>query len=419
MKTTRITAIIISILLICTIVFNLSGCTIEVQAQDLMKGIAANTVNTLDDISEQNKTVTDFAIRLFKASEKNGENTLISPLSVLCALAMTANGAQEETLTQMEKVLGMSVQELNEYIYAYMKNLPQSETNKLSIANSIWFNEDERFTVNQAFLQTNADYYSADIYSSPFNKQTCKAINNWVNEKTDKMIPEILDEIPDEAVMYLINALIFEAEWSKIYEKYQVKDGTFTKEDSTKQDAEFMYSTEGTYIEDENGAGFIKYYKDINYAFVAILPNEGVSVSEYVSSLTGDSLYTLLANPQDTTVYTSIPKFETEYSAEMSDILKSMGLIEAFDANNADFDGIGVSSVGKLFINSVLHKAYISVGEKGTKAGAVTVIEMNDAGAVPPLEPKEIYLDRPFVYMLIDCENKIPFFIGTVTDIKK
>ena len=414
---TRISLVIISLLLVCAMAVNLTGCTMEVQAKDLMDGITPNQVNALDDLGSQNADIADFAIRLFKASEESGKNTLISPLSVLCALAMTANGAEEETLAQMEEVLGMTTEELNLYLYSYMQNLPQGEKYKLSLANSIWFTEDERFTVNHDFLQTNANYYGADIYKAPFDKQTLKDINNWVKQNTDEMIPEILDQIPSEAIMYLVNALAFEAEWSEIYEKHQVKDGEFTKEDGTKQDVKFMYGSEGTYLEDEKATGFMKRYKGGKYAFVAMLPNEGVSVSEYIASLDGESLNALLANPQYATVHTSIPKFETEYKVEMSEILKSMGMTEAFDMYNADFEGLGTSTGGNIYISRVLHKTFISVGEKGTKAGAATVVEMKDGAAAEPTEPKEVYLDRPFVYMLVDCENNIPFFIGTMMDV--
>ena len=417
MKKTRISLVIISLLLVCAMAVNLTGCTMEVQAKDLMEGITPNNVTAMDDLSSQNADVTDFAIRLFKASEESGKNTLISPLSVLCALAMTANGAEEETLQQMEEVLGMTTEDLNLYLYSYMKNLPQGDKYKLSLANSIWFTEDELFTVNQDFLQTNADYYGADIYKAPFNEQTKKDINNWVKQNTDEMISEILDRVPVDAIMYLVNALAFEAEWSAIYKKDQVREGVFTKEDNTKQNVDFMYGSEGTYLEDENAAGFMKYYKGGKYAFVAMLPDEGVSVSDYIASLTGESVNALLTNPQHTTVYTAIPKFETEYSVEMSEILKDMGMPKAFDPNNAEFEGLGTSNAGNIFISRVLHKTFISVGEKGTKAGAATVVEMDDGAAAEPQEPKEVYLDRPFVYMLIDCENNIPFFIGTMMDV--
>ncbi len=417
MKKTRISLVIISLLLVCAMAVNLTGCTMEVQAKDLMEGITPNNVNALDDLSSQNADVTDFATRLFKASNENGKNTLISPLSVLCALAMTANGAEEETLAQMEEVLGMTAEELNLYLYSYMKNLPQGDKYKLSVANSIWFKDDSRFSVNQSFLQTNADYYGAEIYKSPFNGQTLKDINNWVKNKTDNMIPKIIDEIPKEALMYLINALAFEAEWTEIYEKDQVRDKTFTKEDGTKQDVELMYSTEGKYLEDENATGFIKYYKERKYAFVAMLPNEGVSVSEYINSLDGASLAALLANAESRTVQTAIPKFETEYKVEMNEILEAMGMPKAFDNKRAEFGGLGEWSEGPIYIGKVLHKTYIQVGEKGTKAGAVTAIQMDGATSADPTEIKQVHLDRPFVYMIVDCENNIPFFIGTMMDV--
>ena len=412
----RTSLMIVSLLLVCAIGINLTGCSTKVQAKDLMEGITPNEVTPLEDLTSQSATVTDFAIRLFQASEEIGENTLISPLSVLCALSMTANGAENKTLQQMETVLGMTTGELNLYLYSYMQSLPQGEKYKLSLANSIWFTEDESFTVNQDFLQINADYYGASIYKTPFNDQTCKDINNWVKQNTDEMIPKILDRISEDAVMYLVNALAFEAEWMEVYEKNQVKDGEFTKEDGTKQNVEFMHGSESTYLKDENATGFMKMYKGGKYAFVAMLPNEGVSVSDYVASLDGAALNTMLSNPQYTEVKTAIPKFEADYSIEMSDILKTMGMEDAFDPTKAAFEGIGTSTNGSICISRILHKTFISVSEKGTKAAAATVVEMPECGI--PEVPKMIYLDRPFVYMLIDCENNIPFFIGTMMDVE-
>lgn len=418
MKKLRMFSVLTSLILVCAIALNLNGCTLQAQAKDLMKGISPNSVNSLDSLDRYNSAITDFAVRLFRASAEDGKNVLLSPLSVLCALAMTANGAENETLEEMEAVLGMSKDELNLYVYSYMNSLPDSNEYKLSLANSIWFTEDERFTVSREFLQANADYYGADIYKAPFNDKTCREINKWVKHKTDSMIPEIVDEIPTDAVMYLVNALAFEAQWRKVYEKEQVRDGEFTKEDGTKQTAEFMYCTEGTYLEDEKASGFVKYYKGGKYAFVAMLPDEGVSVSEYVASLDGEKLRAMLSDPGYTTVSTALPKFETEYSVEMNDVLKGMGMPTAFVSDEADFTALGTSARGNIYINRVLHRTYISVGEKGTKAGAATAVEMADEAGMETLEPKEIYLDRPFVYMLIDTENNIPFFIGTMTDIE-
>ena len=413
----KITVTAVSLLLLCSFCLNFVGCT-SIKAQDLMENVHSNRVEKISDLSQNSATLTDFALRLFNESMASGDkNSSIAPLSVLCALAMVANGADGNTREQLENTLGMSVDALNVYLYSYVNSLPQGEKYKLELANSIWFTDDQRFTVNQDFLQTNADYHDADVYKAPFNKSTLNDINRWVKDETDGMIDKILDEIPPEAVMYLVNTLAFEAEWTEIYERYQVKDGTFTTENGEEQNAKFMFSTEGSYLEDENATGFIKYYKERKYAFVALLPNENVSIADYVASLNGEKLNKMLSEPTVATVYTSIPKFESEYSIEMSDVLKTMGLTDAFDPHTADFTKLGSSSDGNIFINRVLHKTYISVAEKGTKAGAVTVIEIG-CGSAEPSEPKYVYLDRPFVYMLIDTETNIPFFIGTQMSLK-
>lgn len=403
-----------------SMLISVAGCTPKIQGQDIMKDIKSNDVLGTDDLSANNVAVTDFAVRLFQASNEEGKNTLVSPLSVLSALAMTANGAKGNTLTQMETVFGMPIDELNNYLYSHIKVLPQGENYKLSLANSIWFTDDERFVVNQDFLQLNADYYGADIYRAPFEQNsTLKDINNWVEEETDGMIPKILDKIPKEAVMYLINAVAFEAEWADTYEKGQVENGIFTLEDGTIQDVEFMYSEESNYLEDEYAIGVMKYYKDCKYAFVALLPNEGVSVSDYIKKLNGEHLNEMIENRLNLTVKTAIPKFESEYSTEMSEVLSEMGMSDAFADDIADFSGLGTSTNGNIFINRVLHKTFISVGEQGTKAGAATAVEMMDECAMENDEPKVVSLDRPFVYMLIDCETNIPFFIGTMMSVNE
>ncbi len=404
------------ILVICMLI---CGCNDVVKSPNLMNNVSAGDVSEIPLSAPGNSAVTDFALRLFKAGNEDGKNTLISPLSVLAALSMTANGAKGDTLAEMENVLGMPVSQLNGYMHSYLNSLPQGEKYKLFPANSIWFTDDNRFTVNEDFLQTNADYFGADIYKSPFDDTTLKDINNWVKQNTDGMIPEILDEIPDNAIMYLVNALAFEAEWSEIYTKDAVSTGSFTTENGTKQEVEFMYSTENKYIEDENATGFIKYYKDEKYAFVALLPNDGITVSEYLDSLNGEYLAEMLANPQNMPVNTAIPKFETEYDTDMAELLASMGMPKAFDPSAADFSSLGTSSAGNIYIGRVLHKTFISVGEKGTKAGAATSVEMQDECAPEYEETKKIYLDRPFVYMLIDCKTNIPFFMGTLLSVNE
>ena len=370
------------------------------------------TAEGADVMAEASAAGTDFALRLFRAGASEKENTLVSPLSVLCALAMTANGANGTTLSQMEETLGLDRMKLNAFFRKYMAALTEGEAEDLHLANSIWFTSDKRFSVNRDFLQTNADFYGSDVYQAPFDDSTLADINGWVKEKTDGMIPSILDEIPANAVMYLVNALAFDAKWEKAYSENQIGEGAFTTAEGTTCTVDYLCSEENAYLEDENATGFVKYYEGGRYAFAALLPNEGVSTTEYLASLDGKALQAMLTAPQQESVETALPKFEASWSSELSELLVSMGMTVPFDEDEADFSGLGTSTGGNICINRVLHKTYLAVDENGTRAGAATVVEMTDKAA--PAEPKEVYLTRPFVYVLFDCQTGLPLFFGTM-----
>ena len=409
---------ILTIMLAVGILLSTAACA-KTESTNLMENITPQVVNDEPNMDAGAAAAADFGVRLFREAMEADKNTLISPLSVLYALSMTANGADGETLAQMEEVLGMDIQSLNSFMAAYMKNLPTSEAYKLHLANGIWFRDDPSFEVNQDFLQTNANYYNAEIRKAAFDEATRKEINDWVKTNTDGMIPEILDQIHPAAVMYLVNALAFEAKWAQEYEEFQIRDGSFTTEDGTVRNVQMMHSAEHRYLEDEQATGFIKYYEDQRYAFVALLPKEGVTVAEYVEGLTGEHLKQMLDEPEDILVETAIPKFETRYDVQMSEILQQMGMNDAFSKNDADFSRLGIyhSDGSNIYISRVLHKTFISVAEQGTKAGAATVIELPAEGAFANPEYRTVTLDRPFVYLLIDCETNLPFFIGTMMDV--
>ena len=388
----------------------------KVKAFDLMDGIEPNDLGQVQPVSKADAAkATDFAIRLFKQSAPGKNNVLISPLSVLCALAMMQNGAEGTTLEEMQKALGMDTDELNGFFRSYLYSLKSSQNCKIKLANSVWFKDDDNLTVDIDFLQTNADYYGASAYKTPFDKAAVRDINNWVRISTDKMIRKITDKIPDDAVMYLVNALCFDAEWENKFKSKDVNKGSFTTENGEKRKVKMMTSEEHVYFDDGKATGFLKYYKGGRYAFVAMLPNKGVTLDEYIASLDGQAVYDMLSHRGGPDVEIRMPKFKYEYSAEMSDALKAMGINKAFDNDDADFSGIGTLDIGNIFLSSVLHKTYISVDEAGTRAGAVTIIEHGEFAGGPV---RFVYLDRPFVYMLVDTETNIPFFIGTVTDIK-
>lgn len=409
---------LLSALLASLFIFNLVGCAKKVNAENLLDGVTPQAVEGMQADEQFTLAQMEFALKLFKGSvaTTGKENALISPLSVMIALAMTANGADGETLAQMESVLGMSIDDLNEYLYTYVNSLPNEEKSKLELANSIWINDNKRVDVKQDFLQRVANYYDAEIFKELFNGKTLKNINNWVHNKTDGLIENALDRINEDTIMYLINTLLFEAEWSTIYEKYDVKDGDFTSVNNEKQSAEMMCSTEWEYIEPENASGFIKSYKNNAYSFVAILPNEGMDINAYIAGLSASDLLTQISKPKGYQTVTRLPKFEYDYGIEMQDVLKNMGMPLAFDVNRADFSKMATPTdpSENVYIGRVIHKTSIKVAEKGTKAGAVTIVDMKDGSAPPPEIIKYVYLDRPFVYMIIDNQTNLPIFIGNV-----
>jgi len=409
MKTKRFVPLI-SLLLFAAGLMNLTSCSLEVQASDLMKDIPANDVKGKQSDDRFIANSASFSIELFKKSVEKGKNTLISPVSVLRALAMTANGADNGTLKQMQTVLGkdIPIDELNEYLYYYVKKLPNGDKAKLNIANSIWFRND--LTVEKDFLQKNADYYKDAAFKSAFDDRMVNEINDWVKKNTDDLIDKILEQIPGDAVMYLINTLLFDAEWETIYSDDKVSKGDFTAYDGSKQKAMFMNSDEHAYLDDGNAVGFIKPYA-YGYSFVALLPNEDVSIDDYIASMTGEGFMNLIKNKEFCAVNAYLPKFSVEYEINMNETLKAMGMPDAFAPDKADFTKISKS--GGLYIGEVRHKTYIEINERGTRAGAATIVDLRLTAA--PEKPKVVRLDRPFIYAIIDDATNLPLFIGTVT----
>lgn len=398
----------------------MSGCAADAPEQSgesLMEDIRPEKIYQGESVAADSGMVLDFGLRLFRQSMDADKNTLISPLSVLYALSMTANGADGETLAQMESVLGQPISVLNGWLHGYMSGLSQPDAQKLHLANAIWFQDDPKLTVLESFLQTNANYYGAGIYKADFDDTTLKDINRFVEENTDGMVRNILDEVPEDAVMYLVNALAFQARWQEVYKENQVWEGIFTTENGEEQTVELMYSEEYSYLEDESATGFLKYYEDRRYAFAALLPKDGVALSEYTQSLTGEKLQQLLQNPQQIKVRAATPKFEAEYETQMHEVLQAMGMTDAFDWTKADFSRLGSYEGLNICIDRVLHKTFISVAEQGTRAGAATVVEMTAEGAAMMEEYKTVTLNRPFLYMIVDTKTQTPLFIGSVVDL--
>lgn len=357
----------------------------------------------------------DFTAKLFTASAalEREDNLLLSPLSAMLALAMTANGAKGETLAQMEALLGgtLSAEELNATLRTWIADMAKRQKVTLNTANSIWFKE-KRFVPDPAFLQKNADYYGADVYAAPFSDQTVKDVNSWIEEKTNGLIKEMLSELDPETVMLLINTLYFEAAWSDQYSDHQLEEGVFhgVNRDETVQ---MMRSTESSYISTEGAQGFKKSYRG-GFTFAALLPDEGTDIADFVASLTGEKLLTVFKSGTYAEVHAKLPAFSYDCNLPLKDVLEPL-IPDAFTCGVADFSGMGTTDSGdRLYISDVLQKTTITLDKNGTAAAAATVVVAPGESDPPELPVYEITLDRPFVYAIVDNATNLPVFIGVV-----
>ena len=394
----------IALVLLLALGLQLSACTQAVAAENLMDGITANKVETLAPNTSFAYANAEFSLNLLQHSLST-ENVVLSPYSALMALAMAANGAQGETLSQMEAAFGLPMDTLNRHLAGL------EASDELHNANSIWIRED--FSVRQAFLQTNADYYAADIFRAKFDQQTVEDINAWVKKNTKDRIQKIVEKISPDVRMYLINALSFDAKWADPYEDTQVIADDFTTANGEVQTVAMLCSSEFQYLETEDSVGFMKPYKGRRYYYFALLPNEDVSMQSFVEGLDGKTLIKLLRAPQDEEVFTRMPKLKLEYAQSLNKTLQAMGITEAF-SETADFSAMSEKS---LKIDSIQQKVYFELDEQGTKAAAVTSVTVEVGCSLMENEPKYVYLTRPHIMGIYDSENQCILFLGVINSV--
>ncbi|MCQ2430559.1 MAG: serpin family protein [Clostridia bacterium] len=423
----------LSLALCAILLLSYTACAVTVKAEDLMEGYtrtAADAGLTADQKSAGQKACLDFAFALFTESlkdesTKNTPNRMISPLSAMMCLALIANGTDGNTKAQMEQTLGLPVGDLDRFLYDYWQNLYSADDCKVALANSVWFRDDaDRLKVEPAFLQSVADWYQAQAYAAPFDASTVKDINRWCADHTDGMIDEIIDKINDDTVMYLVNALVFDAKWYKQYENADVMDDAFTNADGTTANVKMLHSQETYYLSGDGFEGFARPYKGCKYDFVGLLPAEGTDVMDFAASLTADvwaKMWTDGHTPPENGwfpgVEAGIPEFGFEFGMSLNDTLKAMGMTDMFDSEAADFRPMATSAAGNIYCSEVAQKTYIELDRNGTKAAAITWGVMNDE-CDEPISAKKVILDRPFVYAIVDTESGLPLFIGVVTELK-
>ena len=371
-----------------------------------------------EELWDTNEQVRDLSIKIFQKAASTKENSMISPTSILMAMSMAENGAAGETKKQMEAAFGMSTGALNQWIQAWSAVQPQNDADsksRMNVANSVWYNNSGAFELNPTYQRTLQDVLKAEVRGGDFSGSTVKAINSWCSRNTYGMIDKIVDELSPAQQAVLINAVAFEDQWNKQYQKSQIKKENFTDENGKKKKASLMYSEEETYCQDDLATGFLKTYSS-GYRFVAILPNEGVSVAEYLKQMDGESFAAFVDSGQHAVVHAVLPAFKSEYkTGALPKIFRQMGMEDLFDAAAADLSGMGTCSGQNLYVDEILHKTYIDVNREGTRAAAVTGVMVRTTALNPePVREYTVRLDRPFLYAIIDVYTGTPVFLGTM-----
>ncbi len=411
---------LLSLLVLASVLLSACGSsgtvTQSTRSRERNPAVEENTVAALVD---GNNT---FALDLYQSLRSQDENLILSPFSVSLALAMTYAGARSETETQMAETLHFPAQDaLHPAFNALDLKLEENDINldkdqepmQLNIANAVWV--EQTFSFLQEYLDLIAVNYGAGIHLSDFVNNfepTRKEINDWVSEKTEEKINDLLPDgsLNADTRMVLVNAIYFKADWLDQFDANDTYDNEFNLLDGSQVTVPMM--GQDMYIPYVSGEGYQAVelpYAGNSAAMDIIVPDAG-RFEEIESALTSEVFEDMLASMEQTPLIFRMPKFEFESSFSLSDQLSNMGMSAAFDRNAADFSGM----TGKkdLFISKVIHKAFVAVDEEGTEAAAATAVVMETAGAA--IENLVLVVDRPFIFIIRDLESGQILFIGRV-----
>jgi len=364
-----------------------------------------------------------FALDLYQAVRSESGNLIFSPYSISLALAMTYAGAHGETESQMENVLHFTQGQFPTHYSFNALDLgltqrgqaldEDQEPMKLNIANAVW--AEQTYPFLQEFLDTLAVNYGAGMYLADFINRYESArltINDWVSERTEDRIKDLLPEnsINPNTRMVLVNAIYFKADWLDQFDADSSRDAVFHLLDGSESTVEMMNN--GMHIPYGQGDGYQAVelpYAGGTSAMDIIVPDEG-NFEAFESSFDKGIYDQIIYGMQPISVELGLPKFEFNKALNLSDMLKSMGMSDAFERGKADFSGM--TGDKDLFISDVFHQAFVAVDEEGTEAAAATAVIMETTSA--PMYEVTLQIDRPFIFIIRDTVSGQILFVGRV-----
>ena len=367
-----------------------------------------------------------FATDLYQAVRKQSGNLFYSPYSIYLALAMTYAGAKGQTASQMARALHFSLppdrlhpalDSLDLQLASRGKGAKGQDGQgfRLKIASSIWGQDGYRFL--QPFLDTLAKYYGAGLRTLDFGaspEAARQTINTWVKDQTEGKIPDLLPRGAIDALtrLVLVNAIYFNAAWASPFSETATKPAPFHLLDGKSVDVPTMSDTFSLpYYKGQGCQAVALPYDGDDLDLVILLPDAG-TFAQFEHGLTAGQVKQCLDALSSRQVALSLPKLKYESQLDLVDTLKSMGMTDALDASKADFTGM--TEGRELYISDVVHKAILSLDEKGTEAAAATGVVMRLTAALRV--DATVAVDRPFVFLIRDVTTGAVVFVGRVLD---
>lgn len=359
-------------------------------------------------------------------AEPSAGNVMVSPLSVELALAMTRAGARGTTRTEMDRVLradragdlDAGLNAIEQHLATLSREMRRADGSKATIAlrtaNALWGQEGTRF--EDDFLDTLARFYGAGMRVVDYKTDASGArreINAWVSDQTEKKIPDLIPEgVLDELTrLVLTNAIYLKAPWEEPFEASATTPQRFTRLDGSTVDAPTMKQTIETSYARLDGFEVVALpYAGDTLRMVVVVPATG-RFRSVESTLDGAAVAAAFDALKPTTVNLSFPKFTFRTQLMLGTTLRELGMATAF-SNAADFSGMTTEE--RLAISEVIHESFVAVDEKGTEAAAATAVVMRATAA--PAEPVTLKVDRPFLFLIVDTQNRTPLFLGRVVD---
>lgn len=382
----------------------------------------ANTQTTsASAIYQGNEQV--FSDKLVSTLKPEG-NWSLSPYSIRMCLAMLANGADGETKQELLDALQITdLDTFNKEVESLLSKYEEfSDVITLDTANSLWINQDS-FNGQGAFLpefeKEMGEKYQA-VTEEVTNKDSVERVNAWVNEKTHEKIPTILTDGNREFAAAVVNAVYFKGAWENEFDEWATEKSDFHNADGSTTQVDMMHQTTSTGFYSTPGIEAIKMnfqnylfdeetfeskgHSDADFSMYFILADDGLDVQNFLDQ----------AEFQTKEVKISLPKFKLEGSYSLKDTLSAMGMEKAFNPNSADFSNMVDPSLAALFVDSVLHKTYVAIDEKGAEAAAVTAAVMECTSAMVEREPliREFTADKPFYFAIRDNASGEILFVG-------